>query len=300
MYVCIEILNSFNTKANFFELVEKIYDLYIRSKNNFEFYYIFHEMKRFWIFVSILILAICPLIAFADYEVNESIKSKVSPIFSIVEKEWGKESLNKQISRYETAIKAFRNSSVNWDQQEMINYLLYLFENKVKILKSQLVSQKDVIWNVDRDLVQSTWLSWHNDERAKSWLEPYTYNELLNYTALSRAQQIASEMRKTGSTHKRNDWDGYRSTPSIKNWFSDLWVQVTYFSESNAYWAYNCKKSDCTQEMLSILKKCFDRTYMNSWHYPAIISKSYNEIWLWVAVNNWWLRVTTHYALDAE
>jgi hypothetical protein len=105
-------------------------------------------------------------------------------------------------------------------------------------------------------------------------------------------------MRKTGSTHKRNAGDGYYSYNSIKERFSNLWINVMYFSESNAYGTFNCNKADCTQEMISILKKCFDRTYMNSWHYPAIVNQSYKQIWVWVAINNWWIWVTTHYAAD--
>jgi hypothetical protein len=42
---------------------------------------------------------------------------------------------------------------------------LYLFEEKVEELKEQIVTQDELITNVDRYKVQETWLEWHNAER---------------------------------------------------------------------------------------------------------------------------------------
>jgi hypothetical protein len=126
-------------------------------------------------------------------------------------------------------------------------------------------------------------------------LSPYTYSDALNYTSLARAQQIASEKREAWSTHIRQVWDKYFPTESIRVRFANLWVKVVDFSESNAYWYYNCKKSDCTQEMINVLKKRFDDVFLNEQHYKAVVSNTYNQIWLWVAINWTYVWITTHY-----
>lgn len=224
-------------------------------------------------------------------------KANMDYVMTVVDRQWSKDSVIDQISKYETTIKAFSVATFkDQDQKAMVDYLVSLFKQKVSQLKSQMLLQSDIVSNVDWDRVRSERLSWHNNERIKKWLSEYIYDNSLDYTALTWASQIANEKRKTWSTHARKSGDWYRNTNSIKEWFSDLWLDLVYFSESNAYGYYNCKKSDCTSEIISVLRKCFDRTYMNSWHYPAIVSKLYNKIWFWVAINDNYLRITTHYA----
>lgn len=228
-------------------------------------------------------------------------KAKVDQVMSVVEQQKGKESIASQLARYEKIVTTFSKLSMpEWDQKEIISYLLECFQTKIKSLKSQLKTQNDVIWNVDWNRVKQERLAWHNYERSQRWLSPYTYNESLDYTALTWAEQIANEQRKTWSTHARKLWDWYRNTNSIKEWFANMWVNVVSFSESNAYGYYSCSKSDCTQEMIDILKKCFNRTYLNSTHYPAIVSNTYDQIWLWVATNWNYVRITTHYGADVK
>lgn len=228
-------------------------------------------------------------------------KSRVDSVIAVVEQQKSKESLASQLAWYEKVVNSFSKVSLpEWDQKEMISYLVECFRAKVNTLKSQVLTQSEVIWNVDWDRVKQERLARHNYEREQKWLSPYTYNESLNYTALTRAQQIANEQRKTGSTHARQSWDGYRNTNSIKEWFANMWVNVVYFSESNAYGYYSCSKSDCTQEMIDILKKCFTRTFLNSTHYPAVVSSSYDQIWLWVSRNWNYVRITTHYGANVK
>ena len=243
-----------------------------------------------WILVSFL-----SSFSFAG-SLSQAGKTRVDNIMVIVEEELWKEPILAQLSRYERFIKSFSKvKSSNSEQNEMIKYLVECFQKKVDYLRTQVNTQKEIIPNVDWDRVQEEWLSWHNEYREQKWLQPYTYNESLNFTSLIRAQQIASEKRKTWSTHARklNDW--YRNTDSIKERFSNLWVNVLYFSESNAYGYYNCKKSDCTQEMIDVLKTCFNRTFMDGSHYPAVVSSTFDQIWLWVAVNGNYVWITTHY-----
>jgi uncharacterized protein YkwD len=73
----------------------------------------------------------------------------------------------------------------------MIWYLMYLFENKVEELQKEIITQEELIWNVDRDKVQQTWVDWHNTERAKLWLKPYKINESLNFSALTWAKHLS-------------------------------------------------------------------------------------------------------------
>lgn len=222
----------------------------------------------------------------------------------VVERDRGKEPIVTQISKYEKFIKAFKNVSYkDNDQKEMIIYLVECFQKKVDTLKSQLKTQEEIISNVDWDRVKQERLAWHNYEREEKGLQPYTYNDSLNFTSLIRAQQIANEKRETWSTHARKLGDGYYSYDSIKDWFQNLWVKIVSFSESNAYGYYNCKKSDCTQEMIDVLKKCFNRTILDRSHYPAVVSKNFDQIWLWVAINSSiagkpYIRLTTHYWKD--
>lgn len=228
-------------------------------------------------------------------------KSRVDSVIAVVEQQKSRESLAAQLAWYEKVVNSFSKVTLQaWDQKEMIEYLLECFQQKINALKSQVTTQNEVIWNVDWDRVKQEWLAWHNYEREQKWLTPYTYNETMNFTALNWAQQIANEQRKTWSTHARKSWDWYRNTESIRDRFASLWVKVVSFSESNAYGYYSCSKSDCTQEMIDAMKKCFTRTYLNSWHYPAVISKTYDQIWFWVAKNWNYIWITTHYGANVK
>jgi hypothetical protein len=42
-----------------------------------------------------------------------------------------------------------------------------LFEEKVEKLEAEIVTQEELITNIDWDKVRETWASWHNIERAK-------------------------------------------------------------------------------------------------------------------------------------
>lgn len=255
----------------------------------------FQKLFLLWILIQLFFS-----FSFAS-NVSPANKAKIDTIMTVVERDWGKEPIVSQISKYEKFIKAFKKVSFkDNDQKEMIMYLVECFQKRVEYLKTQVKTQDQIISNVDRNRVKEEWLAWHNYEREQKWRQPYTYNDSLNYTSFIRAQQIAKEQRKTWSTHARKLGDWYRNTDSIKNRFSDLWVNLTYFSESNAYGYYNCKKMDCTQEMIEALKKCFNRTFLDRNHYPAVVSSVYDQIWLWVATNWTYVWLTTHYWKDIK
>lgn len=252
------------------------------------------------ILLSCAVLPIMLWISFAS-NISETNKSKIDKIMVMVDRQWWNEDAFSQISRYEKIINSFSKLRLeDKDQKELITYMVECFQNRVDALKSQVLTQDQSISNVDRNRVKEEWLAWHNEERSKKWLSPYTYSDALNYTSLARAQQIASEKREAWSTHIRQVWDKYFPTESIRVRFANLWVKVVDFSESNAYWYYNCKKSDCTQEMINVLKKRFDDVFLNEQHYKAVVSNTYNQIWLWVAINWTYVWLTTHYWKDIK
>ena len=228
-------------------------------------------------------------------------KSRVDSVIAVVEQQKSSESLAAQLAWYEKVVNSFSRVTLqNWDQKEMIEYLLECFQQKINTIKSQVKIQSDVIWNVDWNRVKQERLARHNYEREQKWLSPYTYNESLNYTALTWAQQLANEKRGAWTTHIRQAWDGYFPTENIRQWFSNLGVKIVDFSESNAYWYYSCTKIDCTEEMINVLKKRFLDVFKNNGHYPAVVSDTYDQIWLWVARNWNYVRITTHYGANVK
>lgn len=106
----------------------------------------------------------------------------------VVDRQWWNEETFSQISRYEKIINSFSKLRFqDEDQKELITYMVECFQNRVDTLKSQVLTQNQTISNVDRDRVKQEWLAWHNYEREQKWVQPYTYNESLNYTSLIRA-----------------------------------------------------------------------------------------------------------------
>lgn len=87
---------------------------------------------------------------------------------TVVERDWGKEPIVSQISKYEKFIKAFKKVSFkDNDQKEMIMYLVECFQKRVEYLKTQVKTQDQIISNVDRNRVKEEWLAWHNYEREQ-------------------------------------------------------------------------------------------------------------------------------------
>ena len=239
--------------------------------------------------------------------ISQTNKNRIDSLMTVVEKQRSNETIFSQISKYEKIINSFSKVKFqNNDQKEMVAYLLERFQDKVHYLQSQVETQDDIISNVDRDLVEETWLSRHNEERQKLWLSPYKINPSLNYSSLVWAQKLANESR-TSNTHSRDSsyWYNYSK---ILDRFNGFGIPFNYnstaFTENIAYQAYTCKKSDCTQEMIAALKKGFDffmkeKSYNGS-HYRAITHEYFDQLWFWVATNWKYYRVVTHYAINVK
>lgn len=165
------------------------------------------------------------------------------------------------------------------------------------------------ITNIDKAVIEKTWLERHNTERNNLDLATYTISPELNNTAQNRANHLAEI---NSSTHKRLSTDGYYNYESIKSWFSDLWVNfpkeqngAANFSENIAYRLnYSCKTDDCTEYLTTRIKDWFD-FFMSEkkakWpHYRAIISPQFTKIGVGIATNlsTKKIFIVTHYSVD--
>lgn len=263
-------------------------------------------IKKFFLSVIIFVL-LFPFFIRSEYQVSSKIKDRIDGLMNVVEIQWGKESKINQLNKYQKIIDSFSKVRLEWEQKEMIDYLLYLFKIKANELRGSLVNQEDVIPNIDWKRIEETWLQWHNEERNKIWLWNYKINDSLNYSALVWANELAN-MNKTSYTHTRNSWDWYYNYDKILDRFNNIWVSFDYnwtaFTENVAYQYYGCSKSDCTQDLINAMKKWFD-FFMSekSWnwaHYRAIIHPYFTDLWFWVWVSWKRYRVVTHYWINVE
>ena len=165
--------------------------------------------------------------------------------------------------------------------------------------------------NIDEQKVRNAILSWHNDERENVLVNSYKYNLDLEWSATTWANKLANSS-KTTNLHLRNSGDWTYSYDSILNRFSDLWISfpasikwAASFSESIWYWYYKCSKSDCTQDLISAIKKT--RTWLimkeksyNGSHYRAAVMKHFTQMWAWITIdksnNRYYLVI--HYGVD--
>ena len=165
--------------------------------------------------------------------------------------------------------------------------------------------------NIDEQKVRDAILSRHNEERNNVWVNSYIYNLDLEWSATTRATKLA-DSHKTSNLHLRNSWDWYYNYNSILNRFSDLWINfpasvkwASSFSESIWYWSYKCSKSDCTQDLITAIKKTWTGLIMkeknsNGSHYKAATMKHFTQMWVWIAIdksNNRYYLVL-HYGVD--
>ena len=161
---------------------------------------------------------------------------------------------------------------------------------------TKLPQLSDNFSNIDEQEIRDAILSRHNDERYNVWVNSYTYNLDLEWSATIRANKLANSS-KTQNLHLRNSGDWTYSYNSILNWFSDLWIKfpasvkwAASFSESIWYWYYKCSKSDCTQDLITAVKKT--RTWLimkeksaNGSHYRAAVMKHFTQMWAWIAID---------------
>ena len=263
--------------------------------------------KLYYLIIALISFSLLLSASHAGYNVSSKIKNRIDTVMTVVEKQWWSESTIAQINKYQKIVDSFGRIKFNWEAEEMIWYLWYLFENKIDELQEEIVTQNELISNVDWNKVQDAWVSWHNEERASLWLDPYKINESLNFSSLVWAQNLAELNYSTHARQSSDNWEyNYYSMLDRFNW---LWIDFNYkltaFSENIAYQYYSCNKSDCTSEMIAALKKWYNfflnekyKTY--KLHYNAIIHPVFDEIGVWVALvgKRYW--VVSHYGVNVE
>ena len=162
--------------------------------------------------------------------------------------------------------------------------------------KLKLPHLSDNFSNIDEQKVRNAILSRHNEERKNVWSNPYNYNLDLEWSATIWANKIA-DSHKTSNFHLRNNWDWYYNYNSILNRFSGLWITfwksvkwAASFSETIWYGTYKCSKSDCTQDLITAIKKTWTNLIMkekasNGSHYKAATMKHFTQMWAWIAID---------------
>lgn len=154
----------------------------------------------------------------------------------------------------------------------------------------------DNFWNIDERKVRKAILSRHNEERNNVWSNPYSYNLDLEWTATTWSNTLAPS-HKTSNLHPRNPWDWYYNYDSMLNRFSNLWIKfwtapkwAAAFSETIWYGYYKCSKSDCTEDLITAIKKTWTNLIMkekanNGSHYKAAVMKHFTQMWAWITID---------------
>lgn len=175
------------------------------------------------------------------------------------------------------------------------------------------VRLSDNLPNIDVQKIRDALLSWHNEEKASLWRNPYRYNLNLEWSATIRANNL-SVSGKTKNLHARNAWDWYYNYTSMTNRFSSIWINfwkapkwAASFSETIWRNVYKCNKSDCTQDLITAVKKTRDWLIMkekasNGSHYRAATMKHFTQMWAWIAIdkNNNRYYLVIHYGVDTN
>ena len=180
-----------------------------------------------------------------------------------------------------------------------------------KISKSDLPHLSNNFSNINEQKIRDAILSWHNDERNNVWVNSYTYSLDLEWSATIWANKLV-ESHKTSNLHLRNTWDWYYNYNSILNRFSNLWIEfpasvkwAASFSETIWYGTYKCSKSDCSDDLITAIKKTWTNLIMKEKaskgsHYNAATMKHFTQMWAWIAIdksnNRYYLVV--HYGVE--
>ncbi len=154
----------------------------------------------------------------------------------------------------------------------------------------------DNFWNIDERKVRKAILSRHNEERRNVWANHYTYSLDLEWTATTWSNTLAPS-HKTSNLHPRKPSDWYYNYDSMLSRFSNLWIKfwtapkrAAAFSETIWYGYYKCSKSDCTEDLITAIKKTWTNLIMkekanNGSHYKAAVMKHFTQMWAWVTID---------------
>lgn len=262
-------------------------------------------MKKFILGILILLSSSSILRAYS----NPPLEQWLDTLGTLMEQKFSPE---EQIQRY-TAVEEMIQWLVEqktWTTKNNFLLIISWLEKRITALTEQefgkyLMEQRANLENVDFDKIKTTWLQRHNEVRGNLGLAKYRYHEKLGYSAFTWSKHLIG----IGSfTHQRKSTDWFYNYESIKEWFSSLGVEFsgkgTVFSENIAGGSYQCKSWDCTDILLTAMKKNFN-FFMNeansNWpHYRAIVHRYFNTIGVGIFVKHWKYYIVTHYGRDVK
>ncbi len=209
-----------------------------------------------------------------------------------------------EVFEYELKEESLKNNTNNKTSGTIQNTI----QQSAKL--QELPHLSDNLPNVNVQKIREAILSWHNKERNNIWVNPYTYNLDLEWSATTWANNLAKS-GKTKNLHPRNAWDWYYNYNSMLNRFSDLWINFPKSSNwgasfSETIWrnVYKCNKSDCTQDLINAIEKTWTWLIMkeksgNGSHYRAATMKYFTQMWAWIAFdkNNRYY-IVIHYGVE--
>ncbi len=209
-----------------------------------------------------------------------------------------------EVFEYELKEESLKNAANNKTSGTIQNTI----QQSAKL--QELPHLSDNLPNVNVQKIREAILSWHNKERNNIWVNPYTYNLDLEWSATTWANNLAKS-GKTKNLHPRNAWDWYYNYNSMLNRFSDLWINFPKSSNwgasfSETIWrnVYKCNKSDCTQDLINAIEKTWTWLIMkeksgNGSHYRAATMKYFTQMWAWIAFdkNNRYY-IVIHYGVE--
>lgn len=143
---------------------------------------------------------------------------------------------------------------------------------------------------VNLSVVQTTWLSWYNAERAKVGAAPLSIHPSLNKTA----QAWSETAKQRGYIDHKRGTNTYYDYNRIKSWFGQQGVTFTgggtTFGESIGWNVYSCAGNDCTGTLTSAIRSTFNffagekgKAYRP--HYDMMVNRAYKYIGVGVAVD---------------
>lgn len=146
--------------------------------------------------------------------------------------------------------------------------------------------------NIDISIIKNNWLFWNDEVRNNLWLEPYSYNSILETSALIWSKYSKD---KWEISHKREIWDSFYNYTKINNWFSNngivceniSWITHT---ENIWWWGYSCTDWECSDELSQATKRAFDSYLAEKWttndaHYRSLTQPYFTQVWLWISLD---------------
>lgn len=261
-----------------------------------------------------ILITLCSLYIFiwsvSAVELNENEKKSAIKIAKNIEK-----IVNNKTPRFKTAWEIKLKNTLKKIDKTSKKYSLIseILKNHLQMDFTKYINKHYKKYNINKSIIDRYWLNLHNNVRKKRWLSTYSYNQLLNNTAIEWSY---TNYDKKSMDHKRDSFDSYYDYSIIENWFQERWVHCkvkwrTTTSESIWKYGFYCTDWECTEELKLSLKEIFDiymaeetLNYPANAHYKAIVSPHISKMWLGITLykadlpNYYEYYMTTHYCTE--